>query len=81
MKLKQVKYLIYALGGACILMVALLGLTNSQVFLWLTLVLAVAAVAVSLVWWRCPYCGEHLGRDVGEYCSHCGRRLDQNDLV
>ena len=32
MKLKQVKYLIYALTGGCILMAALFGITNSIVF-------------------------------------------------
>ena len=36
MKLKQVKYLIYALTGGCILMAALFGITNSIVFLWPT---------------------------------------------
>ena len=34
MKLKQIKYLIYALTGGCILMAALFGITNSIVFLW-----------------------------------------------
>ena len=75
MKLKQVKYLIYALAAACVLMVALLGITKSPVFLWLMLAFAAAGVAVSLIWWRCPYCGEHLGRDAGRYCTHCGHHL------
>ena len=52
MKLKQVKYLIYALMGGCILMAALFGITNSIVFLWPTLAFAVALIRVNLAWWR-----------------------------
>ena len=76
MKLKQVKYLIYALMGGCILMAALFGITNSIVFLWPTLAFAVALIGVNLAWWRCPHCGRHLGRDDSKYCPGCGRRLD-----
>lgn len=76
MNLKKVQYLIYTLAAACVLMIILLGITKSVVFLWLMLVFAVAGIAVSLALWRCPYCGEHLGRDVSQYCTHCGHMLD-----
>ena len=75
MKLKQIKYLIYTLAAACVLMVLLLAVTESMVFLWLMLAFAVAMIGVNLVWWRCPYCGEHLGRGTGKYCTHCGHHL------
>lgn len=74
--LKKVKYLIYALGAACALMVVLFCIIKSLVFLWLALIFAAAGVAVNLAWWRCPYCGGHLGRDVSQYCTHCGKKLD-----
>lgn len=76
MNLKQVKYLIYGLGAACVPMFLLLYATRSLVFLWLALAFLVAGIAVSLALWRCPYCGEHLGRDVSHYCTHCGKKLD-----
>lgn len=76
MNLKKVKYLIYALGAACMLMVVLLYITKSLVSLWLMLAFVVAGIAVNLALWRCPHCGGHLGRDVSHYCTHCGHRLD-----
>lgn len=79
MNLKKVKYLIYTLGAACMLMIILLGVTESMVFLWLALAFVVAGIAVNLALWRCPHCGGHLGRDVSQYCTHCGKKLD--DLV
>lgn len=76
MTLKQVRHLIYALFAACMLMVVLLAFTKSMVFLWLTLAFAVAGVAVNLKLWRCPHCGQHLGRGVPTYCPRCGEYLD-----
>ena len=76
MNLKQVKYLIYALGAACMLMILLLGITKSLVFLGLAMAFGVAVVVVNLRLWRCPHCGGNLGRDVSQYCTHCGKRLE-----
>lgn len=76
MKLKKVKYLIYTFAAACVLMIILLDVTKSVVFLWLTLAFAAVGVAVNLAWWRCPHCGMHLGRDVSQYCTYCGKKLD-----
>lgn len=25
---------------------------------------------------KCPYCGKQLGRNEGNYCQHCGKRID-----
>lgn len=76
MNLKQVKYLIWALAIACIVMIGLLYMTKSMVFFWLMLAVLVIGVAVNLALWRCPYCGQHLGNSVSQYCTHCGKRLD-----
>lgn len=76
MNLKKVKYLIYALGAACVPMFLLLYATRSLVFLWLAMAFGVAIVVVNLRFWRCPHCGGNLGRDVSHYCTHCGHRLD-----
>jgi len=37
--------------------------------------LLAAIVVVYLLYIRCPHCGEHLGRDRGEFCPHCGKKL------
>ena len=36
-------------------------------------------IAFNFSRWRCPHCGEYLGRDLGEgiqLCPHCLERLD-----
>ena len=35
-----------------------------------------AGFALNLAWYRCPHCGEHLGKYPGEYCKHCGKKID-----
>ena len=75
MNLKKVKYLIWALAIVCCVMIALLDVTKSMVFLWLALAFLVIGVAVNLALWRCPCCGRHLGRDVSQYCTYCGKKL------
>ena len=32
-------------------------------------------LAVFLMGFRCPHCGEKLGREVGSTCPHCGGKL------
>ena len=34
------------------------------------------ALALHIYWWRCHHCGQFLGRDKGEYCQHCGKKID-----
>jgi len=38
-----------------------------------------AAIGYGVVYtsvWRCPNCGEYLGKDVGTKCPHCHEKLD-----
>lgn len=79
MNLKKVKHLMYALCAALLLQILLMAIFPSLILLWLALffVFGVAGVAVSLRWWRCPNCGEHLGRGIPKYCPNCGHRLDE----
>ena len=37
--------------------------------------LLAAIFVIFLLFIRCPHCGEHLGRDRGEFCPHCGKKL------
>lgn len=80
MNLNQVKYLLYALLAAVILaafLPALLGLPwAGSIPLFLIPLAASAAAAWKL--WRCPHCGERLGRVDAKplYCPRCGHRLE-----
>ena len=33
------------------------------------------ADGLNRILFRCPHCGEHLGRDRGGFCPHCGKKL------
>ncbi len=41
-------------------------------------VVMVSALIPHFLWYRCPYCGKQLGRNDGDYCQYCGRRLDED---
>lgn len=77
LKPQQVKKLT---EGAAILAVVLVlfGYWLDLIFLAVPgLLLMIAAVVLNTVLYRCPACGKHLGRDGGDFCRHCGARLDQ----
>ena len=78
MNLKRVKHLLHAIAAVVLVLCFLMCLLQSAAILIfllvITLGLCVAGIAVNLVFWRCPYCGEHLDRG-GKYCSHCGNHL------
>jgi len=76
MNLKKVRYIIYGLGAAtfALIMVGAL-LTNIPVIV-LGCLSAIACIVFNLAKWRCPHCGEHLGRSEGKYCPHCGHLLE-----
>ena len=75
MNLKKVKHLIYALAAAMLVTILAAYWLESVVLLVIAMGLCVADIAVNLVFWRCPYCGGHLGRDMRQYCTHCGKKL------
>jgi hypothetical protein len=35
-----------------------------------------AAFAVRFAFYRCPHCGNYLGRSFGDYCPSCGKELN-----
>lgn len=39
-------------------------------------VVGLAGLIVWIIYGRCPKCGQHLGRRLPEYCSHCGERIE-----
>ena len=44
----------------------------------LGVLLLLASTAFHLIFYRCPYCGAHLDRSTGEYCPHCGRKMEED---
>ena len=76
MNLKKAVYIMYGLAVAFFVLVLLGAAMKSILIIVLGFLCAIAGIAMSLVFWRCPYCGEHLGRDGGKCCSHCGCHLE-----
>ncbi len=74
MKPKRAKKLIYFLGIMGFLMMLLCYL--HIIFLPIGLVVAASSVVLSLLFYKCPYCGKHLGRNGGDYCPYCGKRIE-----
>ena len=67
MNLKTIKVLLFTLIIGC-------GVSKPVYFLF-TALFAIGYAAVYLLCWRCPFCGERLGRSDGEICPHCGKSL------
>ena len=81
MKLEQAEKLLMILILAMICCAAVFMAAESAaipVFI-LVIGLLVAIFVVYLLFIRCPHCGEHLGRDRGEFCPHCGKKLRQQN--
>lgn len=75
MNLKTIKVLLFTLL-ALTLASFLIGCGVSKpVYFLFTALFAIAYAAVWLLCWRCPFCGERLGRTDGEICPHCGKSL------
>ena len=76
MKLKTAK-IIFCIGGILmILLFVLYFLTPIRAFLIAAIVMAFADLIFWILFGRCPACGKYLGRQSGEYCSHCGERIE-----
>ena len=80
MKLEKAEKLMYIPIIAMILVGAVIMAAESVavfgVVLGMGLLLAI--LVIYLLYIRCPHCGEHLGRDRGEFCPHCGKKLREN---
>ncbi len=35
-----------------------------------------AGTVIWIIFGRCPKCGENLGRNLPEYCPHCGEKIE-----
>ena len=80
MKLEKAEKLMYILIIAMILVGAVIMAAESMAVFGFVLCmgLLLAILVIYLLYIRCPHCGEHLGRDRGEFCPHCGKKLREN---
>lgn len=82
MSLRQKKYTVIAVmvGVPALLLLAvsagLLDNAGADVIAAIAILSVAAGVVLSLHWMRCPHCGRWLERNDGEYCRHCGKRID-----
>ena len=50
---------------------------QSELCLAIGTLIVFSGLAAQLLYYRCPHCGRHLGREGGlTYCPHCGKALD-----
>ncbi len=42
----------------------------------LSVVGAIVATAINIIYKRCPHCHKFLGRSLNKYCSHCGKEIE-----
>lgn len=79
MSLRAVRNISNALAVGVIIVTLTTGLIQTPAAVVMCCVIAVvfvaALVTISLKFWRCPSCGRWLGRDVPQYCPHCGEHL------
>ena len=77
MKLEKAEKLLYILLIAMIIIAAVIMSAESVAVpgFILCIGLLIAIFVVYLLFIRCPHCGEHLGRDRGEFCPHCGKQV------
>lgn len=82
MKLKQARILRYVLLTVMVLLICVGALLEKMGVVLLGFGFYAAWAAVELKFWRCPHCGKDLRWErIGQYCRHCGRKLDPEDLV
>ncbi len=76
LSLRQKIRVIWGMAGLTFVLIFLIPLTKDLWLLLPAIGCAIAVIFLNQKWWRCPKCGKWLGRDRGEYCQHCGGKID-----
>lgn len=75
--LKQRRQIIVGIGIVALLLLVLGRLSPNGGAAEIAGALCIGAdVLISLLWLRCPNCGDWLGKNSGDYCQRCGEKLD-----
>ena len=82
MTLKQKKTVLTVMMAISFVLLLLANLLHGlgRTVAWILLIASLAMFV--LVWaklWRCPHCGQHLGRmaDGAKTCPHCGKSIEE----
>lgn len=59
------------------IVVMLLGYVN-EIFLMIGAIVACSCLLPHFIFYKCPHCGRHLGRNEGEFCQYCGKQIDES---
>lgn len=75
MKPKKAKKLIICLWiiGIVIMLFSYVNI----VFLPIGIIVAVSSLIPSILFYKCPHCGRHLGRNGSDYCQYCGKPINK----
>ena len=46
-------------------------------FLIIGTIVAFSGLIPDFLYNKCPRCGKHLGRNQGDFCHHCGGKIDE----
>lgn len=76
LSLRQKLRAIWGMGGLMVALIFFAGLIQNPWPLLPAAGCGIALVFLNLKWWHCPNCGKWLGRTYGEYCQHCGGKID-----
>ena len=77
MNYKKARKIMYWLAGIGTPIILWGAFAESTALIAVGFVVVLSTLFVNLGYWRCPHCGRHLGRDIGRYCMHCGKELEQ----
>lgn len=47
-----------------------------QPVVYIGMALWLAGLAVHVLYCKCPHCGSHIGRNYGDFCQYCGKKLE-----
>lgn len=76
LKLQQIKKIFNIAAITIVVIVAIGSLLENLPICVFGFVLMIGAVVFNIIFYRCPRCGRHLGRDGGDYCQYCGVKFD-----
>lgn len=76
LSLRQKAWVFRGMGVLVFVLIFLIPLKKNPWFLVPAFGDLIALIYLNQKWWRCPNCGKWLGSDMGEYCRHCGGKLD-----
>lgn len=65
------------LGFGLIIAVFGIALDEQEAVFFTGLLLMFSSIIHHVIFYRCPHCGTFLDRNTGEFCSHCGKKVNE----